>query len=466
MEGINTAIQIASLRQASANAKASGAPIRLGHLNHIHDRRHSGLVASDLSAEYYDALQNGNPQASMLKVVDVDDDGDLEFATISPISDDRGFDISTFWHLGTAAETFTNIMTQYFTAGLAFLFLAVWVMGTMLGFGWNLFFSSERIVELLKPRLIDNMFNGVRWLAVLVISGWQASAQNKYESITGNFGRMMAQVTALAYALRSVTLSHAGMNALDSNNELVPIVSDIDGNSRDFRIIMHRLFNENKLIARAMYHVYTGDPVHVIKRMVYNDQSFRTNTGIDRLDYTSDSVSFARSLFTLVESDVLRAARHKLIDGKEADLILDRVRDLEGHIESIEAGREVRVPAMISGTYALMGIIYLFVIIPIEVYGDVEDLTPFFYPLLLSIFAGFILIPWWLGSPVNHVRRFSGINFMASQQRVYGEIAQLQQFCERELGGELDNTVVQQWMDDKRQETNDATATTATANRE
>lgn len=101
--------------------------------------------------------------------------------------------------------------------------------------------------------------------------------------------------------------------------------------------------------------------------------------------------------------------RKGYLQGVEAKSIYDKCGDLQDVLNSVEQGKMVTSPALLYNQLLLAVGIYILIIIPIQMYGLINNLTPLMLPVIMYLFTGAIYYRWYLGDPFDENPR--GVRF-------------------------------------------------------
>jgi hypothetical protein len=101
------------------------------------------------------------------------------------------------------------------------------------------------------------------------------------------------------------------------------------------------------------------------------------------------------------------------------------LEDIAQEIHDITVAQRISTPAIFDNlNYFVLGF-YLLVLVPLQIYSNVESWIVLIYPAVLVIYVGPIIYGFWLGDPLMRYPRFEGPTVLAWRHKLYIKIKTL-----------------------------------------
>ncbi len=276
---------------------------------------------------------------------------------------------------------------EYDKIGIVPITIIIFVTFYVWGYIWTVFFDRTDIGAYIQQRNISGAFSIMDLVIAFVYRDQLASAVQDYVA------------TPTRYVKLVLELDNIGQYTA----QFVSIVST--GECQDCRAEVWECFQW--LIA---YNYFALQLFLKERERTHAPYSDGIMGGI--VAYSKDSKDPASNMKVCsMELQRLIGLFHRkgYLQGVEAKSIYDKCGDLQDVLNSVEQGKMVTSPALLYNQLLLAVGIYILIIIPIQMYGLINNLTPLMLPVIMYLFTGAIYYRWYLGDPFDENPR--GVRF-------------------------------------------------------
>jgi predicted membrane chloride channel (bestrophin family) len=280
---------------------------------------------------------------------------------------------------------------EYDKIGIVPITIIIFTAFFIMGYIWTVFFDRTDIGAYIQERNISGAFSIMDLVIAFVYRDQLASAVQDYVATPTRYVKMVLELDNIGqYTAQFVSIVSTG-ECQDCREEVYECFQWMIA----YNYFALQLFLKEKERTIAPYSAGIED---VIARYSKDPRDPASNMKVC-------SMELHRCIGIL--------HRKGYIQGVEAKSIYDKCGDLQDVLNSVEQGKMVTSPAILYNQLLLAVGIYILIIIPIQMYSLINNLTPLMLPVIMYLFTGAIYYRWYLGDPFDENPR--GVRFNYTQ---------------------------------------------------
>ena len=321
----------------------------------------------------------------------------------SPVENESAYEHSMQYGSPTYNTSFGNSIisrfVQYSISGITIVTIFMLLGFGVIGLAWSAIFERTRFGEVLETIDIPGAFAIVNIVIAFVYSDWLNRSVREFTALPN-------QYVALVNSTRRITNKISIYVSVSCN--------DITNNG-----IGHRILNETFELLKAFNYKlpYAFNNNVETEKRPYGDATHQLITKFMRQD--TNIIDFLSSCTTEVARNVVQLRKLNLIDSRGEEEIIDEIDKQNDFMDSLRTGAFVKQPEIFNFHLSLIFGIYLFLVVPMQLFNQTGKWLPLMYPFIMFLFVGMIVYRWYLGGAFESNGLFSGFK----QEIIRGDLA-------------------------------------------
>lgn len=289
---------------------------------------------------------------------------------------------------GSFGNSIISRFVQYSISGITIITIFMLIGFGIIGLAWSAVFERTRFGEVLETIDIPGAFAIVNIVIAFVYSDWLNRAVREFTSLPKQYVQLVDSTRKIASKVAVYSSA---------------ICTDISQNKEGMRLL-DQLFDLMRAFNYVLPHVFSSALEH--EKRPYSNETH--NLVSEYMRNKTDVVEFLYSCTQEISRDVVLLHQSGLLNARGEQEIMDELDKQIEFLDSLRSSALVKQPEIFNFHLSLIFGIYLFFVVPMQLYNQTGKWLPLMYPFIMFLFVGMIVYRWYLGGAFESNGLFSG----------------------------------------------------------
>jgi len=297
------------------------------------------------------------------------------------------------WMSMTPVGNGLNLAAHYFQTNLIWVYLFMFVIAG----GWQtlavMLFMMTDILEEVSAMAFSLMFGTIIFLVPLYLNEWRNEAVSAFRAMSQSFGQTMMRMASFAERLQLLSQTD-------------PMVASTE---KDRAKLFRYLVQLAKVTHEANYEIFIGG----FDKNIFHDARIQNGIITEDEQQQMENVFRTNGAVQLVYMLAMRMSKHlfsaynrKIISGEEFRYLLELVDHTLKQVQGMMIGGIPLKDTLLENYYQFVIGVFLLLVLPTQMYAAAGVHSVLIYAVITPLLLGGVVIPYVLGTPQQHSKRF------------------------------------------------------------